>query len=130
MSATRKLREFRLGTGKWAYAARSRAGPRGLIFKKLGGRFGMTEGHALIRGPAGWGSGYPTHDAMKLRQGWGIPVTWLIEKGALRFVVSHPSEKNKDVARVGHPFSCPVGRSRGFAARIDFKKLGGRFRHD
>jgi hypothetical protein len=29
----------------------------------------------------------------------------LVESGRLRFVVSHPCDKNKYVARMGHPFS-------------------------
>ena len=36
-----------------------------------------------------------------------------IETGQLRFVLSHPGDKNKDVARMGHQFSCwdVAGRS-------------------
>jgi hypothetical protein len=33
---------------------------------------------------------------------------WLIESGWLGFEVSHPGDKNKDVARVGHPILCWV----------------------
>jgi len=36
-------------------------------------------------------------------QTWGTQVLWLVEKGRLKVVLSHPSDKNKDVARVGHP---------------------------
>ena len=64
--------------------------------------------------------------------------------GWLGFVLSHPSDKNKDVARMGHPnfvvvemdtlryevshaILWRVGMGRGFAALINFQKIGGRF---
>ena len=31
------------------------------------------------------------------------PISWKVETGSMGFVLSHPSDKNKDVARMGHP---------------------------
>jgi hypothetical protein len=42
----------------------------------------------------------------KKRKGWGTEFWWWLggkDKNGWRFVAAHPSGKNKDAARVGHP---------------------------
>jgi hypothetical protein len=44
--------------------------------------------------------------------------TWVSGLQSLpEFVVSHPNDKNKDVVRVGHPWSCPSTAAKKAKAR-------------